>query len=72
MCLGKEEHRVGILPFRIGVREQPPDITECGGAEDGIREGMADGIGVGMAEQTQGVGDDDTPEHQAPAGPESV
>ena len=48
-------HGIGPLPFGIGVGEELADVAAADGAEQRIRHGMRQHIGVGVAEQPQGV-----------------
>ena len=50
-------HGIGPLPFGIGVGEELADVAAADGAEQRIRHGMRQHIGVGVAEQPQGVRD---------------
>ena len=52
-------HGIGPLPFGIGVGEELADVAAADGAEQRIRHGMRQHIGVGVAEQPQGVRDID-------------
>jgi len=56
--------RVGILPARIVTGKHAPDVTQARGAEDRIRHGVGDGVGVGVTGEALGIGDFYTAEDQ--------
>ena len=43
----------GALPFRIGIGKHPADVAGAGGAEDRVRHGVTDDVGVGVAVETE-------------------
>ena len=50
-------HGIGALAFGIGVGKELADVAAADGAEQRIGHGMRQHIGVGVAEQPQGVRD---------------
>lgn len=51
MSSGEQPHRIGAPPSRIGVREEPTDVTRGGGTEQRISERVGHGVGVGVSGQ---------------------
>ena len=64
--------RAGVLPFWIVVGKHAADVTEAGGAEDRVRDGVGHGIGVRVTGEAFGVGDFDAAEDQLSAGGEGM
>lgn len=50
--LTQEQHRIGTLPLRIGIREESTDVSQTGSAEERIAHRVRDGVGITVAEQS--------------------
>ena len=55
------------LPARVGVGEESADVALADGAEDGVANGMHEGVGVGVAVEALRVGNVDAAENQLAA-----
>ena len=53
--LPQQLEAVGVLPSWVGVGEVPADVSRRGGAEHGIRDGMAERVGIGVAREARAV-----------------
>ena len=62
----------GAFPFRIGVGKQPADVAGAGGAEDRVRDGVTDDVGVRMAVETELERNRDAGEDQRAAGDQTM
>ena len=62
--LGQQGHAVGPLPDRVGVGEVPAEVAEADGAQHGVGQRVADGVGVAVAAQAAGALDHDAAEHE--------
>src|SRR5262249_51272304 len=56
----------------IGVREEPADVAEARGAEEGVDHRMKEDVAVGMAEQPRRVRNFDSAQEQLPSGNEAM
>ena len=68
----EELHRIRVLPLRIGVRKQLPDVPGPGGAQNGVGQRMRHRVGVRMPGQALRVRNDDAPEDERAARDEAV
>lgn len=58
--VAEEDSAVGAGIGRVGVREVPADVTEGGGAEEGVAEGVDGDVGVAVAQKSAAVRDINT------------
>jgi len=68
----KQDHGVGALELRVGVREVAADVAQTGGTQQGVGDGMQQRIRVGMPEQPVAVGNGDATKDQGTAGDEGM
>ena len=64
--LAQQVHAVGPFPGRVRVGEVAAQVAESHRAEDGIGQGMADGVGIAVPAQPPCPLNDDAPQHQGP------
>ncbi len=62
----QELQRVGVLPPRIGIGEEGAQVAGGRGPQDGVNDGMGDGVRVGVAEQPLLEGDPLAAEDERP------
>src|SRR5439155_10362802 len=58
---------VGIFPRRIGIRKMPSDIALRAATEDGVGDGVAQHVGVRVADEAHLVRNPDAANHQRTA-----
>ncbi len=66
--LAQQVHAVRPFPDRVGVGEVAAQVTEPYGAEHGIGQGMAHGVGVAVAAEPPRPLYGDAAQHQGPVG----
>ena len=73
-CGGDRQHFGGITASigRLGIRKQPADIGQGGGAQDCVGDCMQQHVGVAVTDKLSVVRHVDTPEPQRSAGSGAV
>ncbi len=70
--LGEELQAVGSLPLGIVRGEVVADITQAGGSEHGVHDGVGEDVGVAVADEAEFVVDFDATENEGAIGAEAV
>ena len=70
--LDEEDATGGVAPGGIVIGKQVADVDLADRTEDGIGDGMEEGIGIGMAIEPMGMGDGDTTEYEGTTGDQSM
>src|SRR5277367_2158610 len=51
--MAQELETIGILPFRIAVREMHSDIAQAASSQNRVSDGVAQDVGVGMSVEAE-------------------
>lgn len=68
----EEQKAVDVGKLRIGIGKMLAQVAEVGGAEQGVADGVAEHIRVGMPGEAEWMFDLDAAEHQTTSGHERV
>ena len=72
VAVAEQQFAVYALVARVGVREVLADVAKGGGTKEGVADGVEQHVGVGVAEEPQGVGYLDSAEPQFAVGDKLV
>lgn len=70
--LGQQHHGVRALELGRGVGEELADIAQRGRTQQGVGDGMRQGVGVGVAQQAMGMRNGDAAQDQGAFGDQGV
>ena len=65
--IAQQDPAVRVFVGRRAIGKMPADIPQARGAQQGIADGMQQGIGIGVAQEALLVRNRHSPENQAPA-----
>ena len=70
--LGEQSLAVNALILRVAVGKMVADIAQVGGTEQGVADSMYEYVGITVAQQSDGAGDEDAAEPELAAFYETV
>ena len=60
----KQGHGISAFELWLGIGKMTADVPQCRRPQQGVGDGMEQGVGIGVAEQPMGMGNGHTTQNQ--------